>query len=48
MPIFVGKVVGSEMIDDGEPLTYSYYHDGKMGRSSGNVPTCDGWKEAIR
>jgi len=41
--IFVGEVVESEMIEDSEPLTYSYYRDIKGGRSSKLAPTYDGW-----
>lgn len=43
--IFVGEVIESEIIDDGEPLTYNYYRDTKGGRSSKNAPTYDGWGE---
>ena len=43
--IFVGKIVESKMIDDAEPLIYSYYRDIKGGRSAKNAPTYDGWKE---
>ncbi|MGA1848834.1 MAG: flavin reductase [Thermoplasmatota archaeon] len=43
--IFVGEIVESEIIHDGEPLTYNYYRDVKGGRSSKLAPTYDGWGE---
>jgi flavin reductase (DIM6/NTAB) family NADH-FMN oxidoreductase RutF/rubredoxin len=43
--IFVGEVVESEIINDGEPLTYSYYRDVKGGQSSKNAPTYSGWAD---
>ncbi len=45
--IFIGQVMESEIIDDVEPLTYSYYRDIKGGRSSKNAPTYDGWGDKI-
>lgn len=45
--IFIGEVVESEIIEDVEPLTYSYYRDIKGGRSSKNAPTYDGWADKI-
>ncbi|MBN1391047.1 MAG: flavin reductase [Candidatus Thermoplasmatota archaeon] len=43
--IFIGEIVGSEMISDGEPLTYTYYRDIKGGHSSKLAPTYDGWAD---
>jgi rubredoxin len=43
--IFVGEVVESEIINDGEPLTYNYYRDTKGGQSSKNAPTYSGWAD---
>ncbi len=43
--IFVGEVVESEIINDGEPLTYNYYRDIKGGQSSKNAPTYSGWAD---
>jgi flavin reductase (DIM6/NTAB) family NADH-FMN oxidoreductase RutF/rubredoxin len=46
--IFVGEVVESEIINDGEPLTYNYYRDVKGGQSSKNAPTYSGWADKPR
>lgn len=37
--IFIGKVVESQAIRDGEPMTYAYYHQVKNGKSPPNAPT---------
>lgn len=37
--IFIGKIVECENLCKGEPLTYSYYHKIKGGKSSKNAPT---------
>ena len=37
--IFVGNVIGAEIINDGEPMTYAYYRKVKRGRSPKNAPT---------
>lgn len=37
--IFIGKVVGVEIIADGEPMTYAYYHEIKRGVSPKTAPT---------
>jgi len=38
--LFVGKVVGAEILDEGlEPMTYAYYHEVKRGRSPKTAPT---------
>jgi len=38
--IFVGKAVGSEILDDTkEPMTYAYYHEVKKGFSPKTAPT---------
>jgi flavin reductase (DIM6/NTAB) family NADH-FMN oxidoreductase RutF len=41
--IFVGKIVASEKIKDGEPLTYRYYKEVKGGRPSKYAPTFNDW-----
>lgn len=46
--IFIGEVVGTELLEEGEPLTYSHYRDVKGGRSSQNAPTYDGWADKAR
>jgi len=37
--IFVGEVVESEMLRDGEPMTYAYYHQVKRGTTPKTAPT---------
>ncbi len=38
--LFIGKVVDSELIDEGkDPLTYDYYHKEMKGKAPKNAPT---------
>lgn len=37
--IFVGKIVNSEVLKDGEVLTYEYYHREKKGKAPKTAPT---------
>jgi flavin reductase (DIM6/NTAB) family NADH-FMN oxidoreductase RutF/rubredoxin len=37
--IFVGEVVSAETLRQGKPMTYSYYHQVKRGKTSKNAPT---------
>lgn len=37
--IFVGRVVDAEMVGEGRPMTYEYYHQVKGGRSPKTAPT---------
>ncbi|MFH0976277.1 MAG: flavin reductase family protein [Spirochaetota bacterium] len=37
--IFVGKIVACEVLAEGTPLTYHYYHKVLKGKSSKNAPT---------
>jgi len=37
--IFVGQIVNSEVIKDGEPLTYEYYQKDKKGKAPKTAPT---------
>jgi flavin reductase (DIM6/NTAB) family NADH-FMN oxidoreductase RutF/rubredoxin len=37
--IFVGEVVGSEVLKEGEPMTYAYYHQVKRGTTPMTAPT---------
>lgn len=37
--LFVGKVISAEVLRDGEPLTYAYYHTQLKGRSPKTAPT---------
>jgi len=37
--VFIGKVVEAQIMKDGEPMTYAYYHQVKNGKSPKNAPT---------
>jgi flavin reductase (DIM6/NTAB) family NADH-FMN oxidoreductase RutF/rubredoxin len=37
--IFVGKIVESEVLKDGDPMTYAYYHQVKRGTTPKTAPT---------
>lgn len=37
--VFLGKVLDAEILSDGEPMTYSYYHKVIKGKSPKNAPT---------
>lgn len=37
--LFIGKIVGAEIIKDGEPMTYAFYHQVKRGRAPKTAPT---------
>ena len=37
--LFIADVVKSEVLKQGEPLTYAYYHDVKGGKTGKNAPT---------
>ncbi|KPJ60922.1 MAG: High molecular weight rubredoxin [Latescibacteria bacterium DG_63] len=37
--IFVGDLVGAEVLQQGVPLTYAFYHEKKRGKSPKNAPT---------
>lgn len=37
--IFIGKVVDCEVLSDADPMTYSYYHQIKGGKSPKTAPT---------
>ncbi len=43
--LFVGEVVGTEVIREGEPMTYAYYHQVKRGTTPKSAPTYSGTKE---
>lgn len=40
--IFIGDVVNSEVLQDGRPLTYQYYHEHLKGKSPPAAPTFSG------
>ena len=37
--IFIAEVVSSEVLKEGRPLTYQYYHENLKGKSPPNAPT---------
>jgi len=37
--IFIGELVGAEVIEEGEPLTYAYYHQIKRGTTPKTAPS---------
>jgi flavin reductase (DIM6/NTAB) family NADH-FMN oxidoreductase RutF len=37
--LFVGKVVDAQIIKDGEPMTYAYYHEVNGGKAPKAAPT---------
>jgi len=37
--LFMGKVLDAEILNDGEPMTYAYYHEVKGGKSPKTAPT---------
>jgi ferric-chelate reductase [NAD(P)H] len=39
--VFVGDVVSAEVLREGPPLTYRYYHEHLKGKTSKNAPTYD-------
>jgi flavin reductase (DIM6/NTAB) family NADH-FMN oxidoreductase RutF/rubredoxin len=43
--IFVGRVVDAEVVSDGRPMTYAYYHQVKGGKSPKTAPTYMGTQE---
>jgi len=43
--MFVGEVVGGEVIAEGTPLTYAVYHDKKKGKAPKTAPTYRGEDE---
>lgn len=43
--IFVGDLVGAEILQQGVPLTYAFYHQKKRGKSPKNAPTYEGPRE---
>jgi flavin reductase (DIM6/NTAB) family NADH-FMN oxidoreductase RutF len=42
--VFIGNAVNSEVLDEGAPLTYRYYHEKLKGKPSKNAPTYAGDK----
>ncbi len=37
--LFTAEIVNSDLIEDGEPLTYSYYREVRKGKAPKNAPT---------
>jgi ferric-chelate reductase [NAD(P)H] len=42
--VFIGNVVSSEVLKEGTPLTYQYYHQVLKGKSPPNAPTYEAKK----
>jgi len=42
--VFIGDVVSTEVLDEGIPLTYQYYHQVLKGKSPPNSPTYEAKK----
>ncbi len=40
--VFLGEVVGADVLKDDKPMTYAYYHDVIKGQSPKNAPTYSG------
>jgi len=43
--IFIGELVGAEIVKEGEPMTYAYYHDVKRGTTPKTAPSYIGEEE---
>ena len=37
--VFIGQVVGAEVVKEGEPMTYAYYHEVKRGTTPKSAPS---------
>lgn len=44
--IFIGELVGAEIMKEGEPMTYAYYHQVKRGTTPKTAPSYIGEEEA--
>lgn len=42
--VFIGNVVSSEVLKQGTPITYQYYHEVLKGKSPPNAPTYEAKK----
>ncbi len=40
--VFLGKVIGADVLSDDTPMTYSYYHNVIKGKAPKNAPTYSG------
>lgn len=45
--LFIGEVVGSEVLDNGPVMTYEYYHQVKNGRTPKNAPSYQEEKKRV-
>jgi len=36
--IFIGEIVAADVVEEGEPMTYAYYHDVKRGTTPKTAP----------
>jgi flavin reductase (DIM6/NTAB) family NADH-FMN oxidoreductase RutF/rubredoxin len=46
--IFIGQVVGAEAIEEGEPMTYAYYHEVKRGNTPKSAPSYVDVKKEVK
>lgn len=46
--VFVGEVVGAEIIREGEPMTYAYYHEVKRGSTPKSAPSYVDVKKEVK
>jgi flavin reductase (DIM6/NTAB) family NADH-FMN oxidoreductase RutF/rubredoxin len=37
--VFIGQVIGAEVVKEGEPMTYAYYHEVKRGSTPRSAPS---------
>jgi rubredoxin len=37
--VFLGEIVGGDVVKDGEPMTYAYYHQVKRGTTPKSAPS---------
>jgi rubredoxin len=44
--IFIGELVGADVVSEGEPMTYAYYHQVKRGTTPRSAPSYIAEKEA--
>ena len=39
LTLFIGKIVGAEVVSEGKPLTYAHYHEIKKGKTPKKAAT---------
>lgn len=46
--VFLGEIVGGDVVKDGDPMTYAYYHQVKRGTTPKSAPSyAEGTKKAV-